>query len=395
MTRKNRFFYASIFLFFTQTYTDDICRIIRKNCPKYMDDVCRIVSTIGVGNNPNGIAITSDNRFAYVANNNNAGIMGGDTVSVIDLSTNTVVQTISDASFSEPYTVTISPDDTKVYVSNSNGTTMSIIDIETNTVIGTIGGFDGPSGMAITPDGKTGYVNNYGATPGVGSGNGTIVNVVNLTTNTITGAITVDQAPAGLAISPDGAYVYVINYVDGNPFTGTINIIETSTNTVVGRIRGFFGPFGIAITPNGNYAYVTNFGSNNFSPTSGGVAPNVVSGTTVSKVNLKTNTIEATFRLGNQPSGVAISPDGRFVYVTNYNTFYQGPNFTNLTPGKGTLNIISVCTDQISRQELTMGASPANIAISPDGKRAYVTNYSSNNVKVINIVDNAWLNVCC
>ncbi len=42
----------------------------------------RIGATIPVRNSPAGLAITPDNHFAYVANNNNAGIPGGDTVSV-------------------------------------------------------------------------------------------------------------------------------------------------------------------------------------------------------------------------------------------------------------------------------------------------------------------------
>lgn len=345
----------------------------------------RIIATIEVGDTPAGIAITPDGSFAYVANNNNDGIVGGDTVSVIDLCTNTVVATISDASFAEPYTVTINADGTKAYITNSNSTTITIIDIATNTVTGTIGGFDGPSGMVITPDGLTAYVNNYGGPSGVGSGNGTTVNIVNLTTNTIVGTITVGLAPAALAITPNGAFVYSINYVDGNPGTGTISIIQTSSNTVIGTIPGFSGPFGIAITPDGAFAYVTNFGSNNFSPV----------GTTVSVVDLSKNAVSKVIKLGTQPSGVAITPDGRFVYVSNYNTLYLGPNFTNLTPGEGTVNVIDICTNKVLCPVLIVGESPANIAITPNGCRAYVTNYSGNNVSVINIVDQAWLNVCC
>ena len=59
--------------------------------------------------------------------------------------------------------------------------------------------------------------------------------------------------------------------------TGTISIIRTSDNSVqLNAISGLSGPFAIAITPDGKYAYVTNFGSNNFSPV----------GTTVSVINL-------------------------------------------------------------------------------------------------------------
>ena len=92
---------------------------------------------------------------------------------------------------------------TTAYVTNSNTTTISIIDLSSNTVTGVITGFDGRSGMVITPDGTTAYVNNYGSAGNVGSGNGRTVRVVDLTTNTIVGsAITVGLAPASLCHNP-------------------------------------------------------------------------------------------------------------------------------------------------------------------------------------------------
>ncbi|MFA6066739.1 MAG: YncE family protein [Candidatus Babeliaceae bacterium] len=333
-----------------------------------------VIATINVGVTPAGLAITPDNRFAYVANNNNYSLAGGDTVSVLNLTNNTLAQTISDASFNEPYTVTINAAGTKAYVTNSNSTTITIIDIASNTVTGTIGGFDGPSGMVITPGGTFAYVNNYGGPGGVGSGNGTTVRVVNLNTNLIVGApITVGQAPAALAITPDGSFVYVINYVDGNTGTGTISIIRTSDNTVVGTITGFSGPFAIAITPDGTRAYVTNFGSNNFAPI----------GTTVSVVDLNSNTIIATINLAIQPSGIAITPDGRLAYATNYNTLYAGPGFTNLTAGQGTVNIIDTATNTVIPPIIAVDQSPDAVAISSNGEYAYVSNYTSNTVSVI------------
>lgn len=348
-----------------------------------LDAFNKVIATIGVGDTPAGLAITPNGRFAYVANNNNDGIPGGDSVSVLDLKNNRLLTTITDASFNQPYTVTINTAGTRAYVSNSAGSTITIIAIPSNIVIGTITGFDGPSGMVIAPAGNIAYVNNYGG-PILGSGFGTTVSIVSLVTNTIIGTITVGQAPAALAISPNGKFVYSINYVDGNPGTGTMSIIRTSDNTVINTIPGFSGPFAIAITPDGNYAYVTNFGSNNFFPY----------GTTASVVNLKNNTVSSTIQLSTQPSGIAITPNGRLAYVSNYNTLYFGPNFTQLTPGKGTVNIIDTCTNKVICSAIVVGPSPDAIAISPDGTRAYVTNYSGNSVSVIDISDKMWLNVC-
>ncbi len=332
-----------------------------------------VIKTIPVGDTPAGIAVTPNNLFAYVANNNNDSLPNGNTVSVINLTFNTLEQTISDSSFNEPYTVTINAAGTKAYVTNSFGTTVTIIDIATNTVLGTINGLNGPSGFVISSDGNFAYVNNYGA--GGGSGTGTTVNVVNLNTNTIVGSpLTVGLAPAAMAITPDGAYVYVVSYVDGNLGTGTISIINTSDNSVrLNAITGFSGPFAIAITPDGKYAYVTNFGSNNFSPV----------GTTVSVVDLSSNTIVATITLGIQPSGIAITPDGSFAYVSNYSTVYNGAGFTDLTASQGTVSVIETKTNTVVSQIVGLGLSPDAIAISPNGQFAYVTNYSSNTVSII------------
>lgn len=335
-----------------------------------------VIATVGVGLNPSSVAVTPDGLFAYVTNNNNNSVLGADTVSVIDTTTQFLSTIISDASFNQPYTVTINAAGTIAYVTNSNSTTVTRIDTATNTVLGTIGGFDGPSGFVITPDGTRAYVNNYGGPGGVGSGNGTTVRVVDLTTNLIIGpAITVGQAPAALAITPDGAFVYSINYVDGNPGTGTVSVIQTSNNTVVDTIPGFSGPFGIVITPDGRYAYVANFGSNNFEPV----------GTTVSVIDLSINTIVDTIPLGIQPSGIAITPDGKYVYVSNYYTLYLGPNFTDLTAFQGTVNIIDTSNNQVILPTINVGSSPAGIAINQDGTYAYVVNYTSNNVNIIGI----------
>jgi YVTN family beta-propeller protein len=61
-------------------------------------------------------------------------------------------------------------------------------------------------------------------------------------------------------------------------------------------------PAGVAITPNGTYAYVTNYGSG-----------------TVSVINTATNTVTATISGFNTPNGVAAAPNGAYVYITNLN----------------------------------------------------------------------------
>lgn len=343
-----------------------------------------MASSIPVGVNPAGMLITKDGRYGYVANNNNYSLEGCDTVSVFDARTNLPITTLHHSSFNEPYTVTEWRG--KILVTNSGGSTVTIIDMLSRKVESVIDGFDGPSGLVVPRsksgrEGRYAYVNEYGATPGVGSGNAKTVRVVDLKKREIVGSpIQVDLAPAAIASSECGRYVFTANYTTGNPNTGTISQISTKTREVVRTIgpfaeSGLSGPFDILIR--GRCAFVTNFGSNNFTPF----------GTTLSIVDLKRGEITQTFEVGIQPSGVALSLDGRYAYVSNYNTLYAyitpPPNVTynNLTAGAGTVSVIDL-KKQKTVKIIDVGQSPSYIAIHPNQQILYTSNYTSNTVSV-------------
>ena len=63
-------------------------------------------------------------------------------------------------------------------------------------------------------------------------------------------------------------------------------------------------PYGVAITPNGAFAYVTNYQDDS-----------------VSVINTTTNIAFASILAGDGPMGVAITPDGTKAYVTNIGSF--------------------------------------------------------------------------
>lgn len=333
-------------------------------------------NTINTGVTPTGMAITPNGLYLYVANNNNYGIAGQDSVTVIDTFTLLPVTTIYDVSFNQPYTVTINAAGTKAYVTNSAGATVTVINTATNTVSNVISGFDGPSGFAINPLTNLAYVNNYGG-PILGSGNGHTVSVVNLNTNVIVNTVNVGLAPAAIAITPDNMFVYTINYTTGNTNSGTVSKINTNNLgvTTIGPFspNGFSGSFAIAINSAGTLAYITNFGSNNFTPF----------GNTVSVLNLSTGLITATITVGIQPSGIALSSE--YAYVSNYNTLYAGSNFTNLTAGQGTLNIIDLATNTVLSPTITVGQSPGCVVLSTDGSTAFVSNFTSGTVSVVDV----------
>jgi YVTN family beta-propeller protein len=102
-------------------------------------------STITVGTDPTGVAVTPDGSKAYVANYGTIA-SPANTVSVIDTATNTVGSTITVGL--GPVGVAVTPDGSKVYVANQRDGTVSVIDTATNTVGSTIKGTAGIVGKA-------------------------------------------------------------------------------------------------------------------------------------------------------------------------------------------------------------------------------------------------------
>ena len=90
--------------------------------------------------------------------------------------------------------------------------------------------------------------------------------VINTSTNAVVKAVTVGSGPYGVAITPNGSDAYVANAgSNGNGGSNTVSVIMTSTNAVMKTVTvgtSGFGNWGVAITPNGSDVYVTNPASN-------------------------------------------------------------------------------------------------------------------------------------
>jgi YVTN family beta-propeller protein len=124
-----------------------------------------------------------------------------------------------------------------------------VINTSTNTVTATVTlTAVNPNGVAVSPDGTRVYVTNLLA--------GT-VSVINTSTNTVTATVTVGSNPEGVAVSPDGTRVYVAN----NGVGGRVSVIATSTNIVAATVTVGASPYGVAVSSDGRRVYVTNNGA--------------------------------------------------------------------------------------------------------------------------------------
>ena len=83
------------------------------------------------------------------------------------------------------------------------------------------------------------------------------VSVIDTATNTVVATIfDVGNAPHGVAVSPDGTRVYVVDWLDD-----TVSVIDTATNEVVDTIEGVGTRLeAVVVSADGTRVYVLNSG---------------------------------------------------------------------------------------------------------------------------------------
>jgi len=227
------------------------------------------------------------------------------------------------------------------YVSNYNSGTVSMFDVKSSSVLANIAVGPNPLGIAITPDGASLYASVQGSNQ---------VAVIDTNQRIVLTDIPVGQQPTGIALTPDGARAYVANRADN-----TVSVINTATNTVIASIPVGQYPQLLSVSPDGSRLYIAN--------TNGG---------SVSIVDTGTNSpLETISGLTNMPTGVHFSPNGSVVYVAD-----QG----------GALSIIDPATATLLNN-LPIQGNPIDVAVTPDGKRLYVSNSLSSGVSGIDVLD--------
>jgi YVTN family beta-propeller protein len=282
----------------------------------------------------------SAQSFAYVPNSR------GNTVSVINTVTNTVAVTVTVGN--NPYFVAITPDGTMAYVTNNSDSTVSVINTATNMVVATVTVGGPPLGVAVTPNGAFAYVTNTSANT---------VSVINTASNTVVATVPAGAVTNAVVISPSGAFAYIVN-------DHTVSVMSIATNTVVATVpvpsgSGSTDGPGVAITPNGAFVYVS-VGEGNITVIS--TATNTVVATVSTTGNIR----------GSELGGVAFTPNGAFGY-----------------PAVGGFNEVAVFdTTNTVVATVPVGAFPASVAITANGTFAYVTNQNDNTVSVINTAAN-------
>jgi YVTN family beta-propeller protein len=126
----------------------------------------------------------------------------------------------------------LSPDGKELWVANAQDSTISIIDVATRKVVQTIPSTASANRLKITPDGKFVFVSDL-------SGNDLLV--LDAATRKEHKRITLPASSEGLLMAPDGSHAYTtLNSRDA------VAVIDLKTMTVAGEVKTGRGPDGLA-----------------------------------------------------------------------------------------------------------------------------------------------------
>jgi YVTN family beta-propeller protein len=200
---------------------------------------------------------------------------------------------------------------------------------------------------------------------------------------TITGDISpksVKSSGTGLVSAHNMMYRHSVTIYDSNSF----ELLQTVSDSVqlskfgASKYSTLFkgAPVEGAFSPNGEYLYVTNYamygkGFSREGHDTCSPASNYDS-SFLYRINLSNYDIDAVYPVGTVPKVVEVTPDNKYLLVSNWCSY--------------DLSVISVAT-QKTVKTIRIGRYPRGIAVSNDSKYAYIAEMGGNRIHVIDLED--------
>jgi YVTN family beta-propeller protein len=163
-----------------------------------------------------------------------------------------------------------------------------------------------------------------------------------------------DRYISGVTVGADGS-LYALNIQ-----TDTLYRLSGAGFTQQSSTKTGYRPYGVALSPNGKTLAVANWGDRS-----------------VSLLDPAALRETARIAVGSHPNEMVWSREGR-LFVAN-----SGSNDVSVISGSAVIETIRTSLDP----KAPVGSTPDALALSPDGRRLYVANADNNNVAVVDISD--------
>ena len=295
---------------------------------------------------------------------------------------------------------------TRIYVTNSAGDTVDVVDASTNKVVQVIGGIEVPHGVNFSPDGKSVYISNE---------TDQVLDIVDEKSGAIVNKVSLSGHPNNIAVTKGGLVLVSIASAPG-----ALDIVDPKEVKLVKSIPTRGGLHNVYITPDQKYAVAGSVAAKRMTvfdlqsqtvawelDFDGGVRPMAIEknadGSThrifiqlsnlhgfavvdfakhqeVARIKLPDGPYgKAEWRLGTPSHGIGISPDGKSLWI---NSVLANAIFEYSLPD---LKLIGhTALPQVKNMGgASSGSVPEWITFTPDGRMVYVSNSADRSVSAI------------
>ncbi len=294
----------------------------------------KVLNKISIGNQPHSVVLSSDGKRAFVSN------QWSDNVSVIDLVASRVVDTLKTGN--GPAGLSLNSDGNILYVVNSYSSDISVIDLITKEEIKRLTAGNNPTGIRLSPDGKVLYTTSRRANiVPYGEPVVTELTIINDSTQRVLEYKNIESAymMENVAFTPTGDLAFVtlirpknlipsIQIEQGWMMTHGFGIIDLKNGGRVIQLlldepnTYYSDPFDIVITPDGKRAFESSSGVNRISVIDidsvrvliSKASPELLKAYS-DNLGISSHYILKRIPTGANPKGLALSPDGKKLYV--------------------------------------------------------------------------------
>ena len=296
------------------------------------------------------------------------------------LALNGDLETAAYPKYLSPTALVASPDKSKLYVAEQTAKRVAVVTLSSRTVTGEYLMPNEPTGIAVSADGATLYVTCSSDRWPDG-----MVCIVNAATGAVSRRIPVGHGTRAPVLGKDGSKLYVCNLYDH-----TVSVVDLAQGAVAAQVLLIREPYCAAITPDGSRLLVMNSMPDEAS------TDTALSTGKLSIISTATNAVVATVRAtrgSHSFFGLCVSADGRYAFAPHLIGMVSNPpsqitqswiHSNNLAvfdvPNAKFVN--DVCLDPSGA---TGRANPWACAVTGDGKYLCITLAGSGDLTMIDV----------